>query len=132
MMPSRRRGITYTEVLVATIFLGVCTASVLDGLQSSTDSLKLAQRRQFVLNTMQGELEESRYSLETTTPVTGTTTRDFAIPNGGTATITRTIAVVSGKNLATVVLTTTWPERRASRDYTESATLELTVKTLEY
>jgi type II secretory pathway pseudopilin PulG len=131
MMPSRRRGITYAEVLVATIFLAVCTASVLDGLQSSTDSLKLAQRRQYVLYTMQGVLEESRYDLETATPVTGTTTRNFVIPNGGEATLTKTVAVVAGKNLATVALTTTWPERRASRDYTESATLEQTVKTLE-
>lgn len=131
-MPKRNRGITYAEVLVATIFLGVCSASILEGLQSSTDSLKLAQRRQFVLNTLQAVMEETRLELEATaSPSTGTTSQSFNLPSGGAATITKTILVVSGRNLATVGLSASWSERRASTNYTESASLDLTVKTLE-
>lgn len=123
----RKRGVTYVEVVVATAFVGICAATLLDSVNLSLQSIAYTQRRSIVFRSMQGAIDEVRSQALTALPTNGTSNGVLTL-GGKTVNIATVISKVSSRNVVKVVSTATWPESRGSRFFTDTLTLECYVK----
>ena len=122
---NRHRGITYVEVMVAMAFVGVCTATLADSLAFSTSMIGYSERRASVQVRLQSIIDEAKSGALTVLPANGTNTNSVTVFGSRTATITTTYAQVVGKNLTKLTVSATWPERRGTRNFTDTMSFEV-------
>lgn len=122
---NRRLGVTYIEIVVAMTFVLICAATLADSLTFSNQMIDYNQRRVLVQAALESNIDECRSTCLTALPADGTTTSNFTLGGSRTVTITRVVAKVSGKNLAQIHFTATWPEARGSRSFTDSMSFEI-------
>jgi type II secretory pathway pseudopilin PulG len=108
---TRRKGTTLAELLVATVFLGICAASILGAVTSAIAHTGQAERRSFALGAAEASIEALRASHISSSPSTGSTIDTIPLPGGRSGTRTRVVALVSGyTDLYTVTVTLSWTE----------------------
>ena len=106
-------------------FVLICAATLADSLTFSNQMIDYSQRRVLVQSALESNIDECRSTCLTSLPSDGTTTSNFTLGGSRTVTVTRVVAKVSGKNLALIQFTATWPETRGTRSFTDSMSFEL-------
>lgn len=106
-----RKGTTLAELLVATVFLGICAASILGAVTSSIAHTGQAERRSAALGLAEASIEALRASSISSSPSTGTTVAIVTLPGGRSGTRTRVTALVGGyTDLYSITVTVAWTE----------------------
>jgi type II secretion system protein I len=124
-----RRGLTLVEVLVATAFLGICAASILDSVTLSVAQLSRVNRRSLALLLTEDTLEGYKAESRTGPPGSGTFSDTYLLSDGIIATVTTTIANGTTSENRKITVVTTWEEQVLRRNYTDSLMLEMYVRT---
>ena len=125
---SRRRGVTYIEVIVAMAFVGICTATLVDSVAFSTAMIGYSERRAVIQSSLQSMIDEIRSGALSALPTSGTSNSTFVVSGSRTVSVSVVSTPVSGKNVAQIVVTATWPEARGTRSFTDSMSFELYVR----
>lgn len=119
-------GTTLVELLVAVVFIGICVSSILACVTTSGKRSVYARRRMLMLAQARSEIERTKASGRTTALTAGSTNTSAVVAGfTGTATLSKTIALISGyTNLYRVTVTVTWTERSVGVSRNDSVSLE--------
>lgn len=120
----RQRGVTLAEVLVATSFLGVCAASLVNSATQSDVMMAKVERRIVALQALKSALERQRTTARTTALTDQVQTTNVTLP--GNRSVQIRIEIVTGAYPKTAKLTgyARWREFSGDRGYTDELSLE--------
>jgi type II secretory pathway pseudopilin PulG len=123
-----RRAVTLVEILVATVFLGICGAAVTDTIGTSLTQIARMERRAVALNLVKNELEYWTAYNQRLNMGVETRTRTELLPGNVTCTLTTLTSDDPSTTYDRFTVTASWPERKGSRNYTEQLRLQTEVR----
>lgn len=123
-----RRAVTLVEILVATVFLGICGAAVTDTIGTSLTQIARMERRAVALNLVKNELEYWTAYSQRQSVVQETRSRTEILPGNVNCTLTTLTADDGSATIEGFTVTATWPERKGARNYTETLQMRTEVR----
>ena len=124
----RKKGMSYVEILVATIFVATCAAVITDSLGSSLGSIARMERRLAALTILKEELSSYRIQYLTSSPVAGTYTMTHFLPGGRDCDVITVVGKESVTDYTDITTTAVWVENKNGRTYNESFQLKTYVR----
>jgi Tfp pilus assembly protein PilV len=123
--------LTLVEVLVATVFLAVCSGTIIDTVTNNLAQMARIKRRAVALTLIEDEMERIRAECRTADPGIDVNGRFVTLPGRVTATLGSMISSGVGNGNRKVSTIITWSERKFSRTYFERLSLEAYYRTPE-
>jgi type II secretory pathway pseudopilin PulG len=124
----RKKGMSYVEILVATIFVATCAAVITDSLGVSLGSIARMERRLAALTLIKDELSKARIDYLTNSPIAGTYSMTHFLPGSRDCQVTTIIGNESMTDYTDVTTKAEWVENKNGREYTESLRLKTYVR----
>lgn len=126
---NRARGTTLVELLVATVFLGLCVSAMLSSIAGTQSKADVAKWRAVALGFAQDALASVRSQGAAGTLAAGTATTSHTSAGSPTVTITKTVSLASGfTDLYAVRILATFTRDVAGNTRTESLQLDTYVR----
>lgn len=114
------------EVMVAVVFLSLCSAGILQSVTTAQNRASVAQDRLYALTLAQNTLDTVRRTAKTsalTPAITSTSPSNSGLP--GTVTLKQTITAVSGyTNLYSIQVKVTWGSVTLPKNRSSNLTIE--------
>ena len=123
------RGTTLVELLVASVFLGLCASAMLTAIASAQSKADVARLRSIALGLAQDEIANARSAAANGTLTIGTTATTRIDTGIRSVTITRTVAAVVGfTDLYSVSATVTFNRDVKGNTAAETVTISTMVR----
>jgi type II secretory pathway component PulJ len=121
----RKRGVTLAEVLVATAFLGICSAALVDTTTQTAANLARTERRAVALSALGDRMEVTIQQIRRSGTLPSVITTAANLPGGGSVRVKTTPSMSAYTKVALVVGEASWAERIGGRVRTETLTMEV-------
>jgi Tfp pilus assembly protein PilV len=122
----RKRGVTLAEVLVATAFLGICSAALVDTTTQTAANLARTERRAVALSALRNQMEAMVEKARQSGSAPGKLSTPVKLPDGILATVeTNSIMAVNSSNVAQIIGSVQWGESIEGKVFTKSISLEV-------
>ena len=121
----RKRGVTLAEVLVATAFLGICSAALVDTTTQTAANLARTERRAVALSALRDRMEVTIQQIRRSGTLPSVFTATANLPGGGSVRVKTTPSMSAYTKVALVVGEASWAEWIGGRVRSETLTMEV-------